>query len=180
MNITNSVVTVTMLLLGQWCPVKICCNYFHIFSFSFWHTDRTSARPPTSVSTVFTPLASSSLSYSFSPSSCWLTPSPHFLFTILSIIRPTLAFLLNHVYIILLFHFSLWPSQGSSNKTADIPPFFSLFSSPPAFLHLSELNVWNCRKSIWGLRDQRCKTHPGRISSSSSTRNRNPRPSPRI
>lgn len=47
---------------------------------------------------------------------------------------------------------SLWPSQGSSNKTADIPPFFSLFffflNSPPAFLHLSELNVWNCRRSI--------------------------------
>lgn len=76
------------------------------------------------------PPSSSSLfiiSYSFSPSSCWLTPSPHFL---LSIIHPAFAFLLNHVHIICLPLFSLWPSQGSSCRTADTPPVFFSSCSP--------------------------------------------------
>lgn len=65
-------------------------------------------------------------SLTLSPSSCWLTPSPRFCHTIPSINHPALAFLLNHVHIICLALSSLWPSQISSCRTADMPSLFSL------------------------------------------------------
>lgn len=73
----------------------------------------------------------SSSSHSYS-SSCWLTPCVNFLLTIPSITRPALAFLLNHVHIIPLFHFSLSAELSRflvQKKTADTLHFFRLPAS---------------------------------------------------
>lgn len=117
------------------------CNYFHIFFFSFWHTDRTSVQLLTWVSTIilyslhplltlFLHLAADShlLPVSSSPSH----PSSIQLF----------AFLLNHIHIICPPLFSLRPSQGSSCRTADMPPVF--FSSCSLFTYLAILTQKIC------------------------------------
>lgn len=127
------------------------------------------------------PLFSSSPSYSFSPSSCWLTPSPRFLLTIPSIIHPAFCFLAeSYPYNLSSTFLSAALSRFLMQNCWHASSLLFLLLSLHLSGHPDPKNMWNCRQSIWGLRVRSSKTYPGRISSQSSTRNRDPRPSPRI
>lgn len=88
------------------------------------------------------------------------------------------CFLLNHVHIICL---SFWPKVPHAELLTHLQAPF-----PPVLLHLSRpadphVWIWICLQGVWNLSIRwRSKTHQGRISSQSSTHNRDPRPRPTI